>query len=232
MKRTINSITACCLFILFSACMVPDLTARETRDLDPFTGIGIAISADVYYTPGNTHEITIEGNSGDVKDLISRVENGYLKIKYDDWRVKRSKLTIYITCPELEKVNISGSAKFKAEAPVSAEEMGIKISGSGSIIFGDLNCDELEVNISGSGNALFEKGNAEEMDVKISGSGKVLAEFFKVSECSATISGSGSCKITVSDELEAKISGSGSIYYHGDPQIHSSSSGSGKVRSL
>ena len=232
MKKALRIFPVFSLLIFAGACILPVQAARETRDLKPFTGIGIGISADVYYTPGNAHEIIIEGDEADVKDLISSVDNGFLKLKYDDWKTRRSKLTIYVTSPELEKVSVSGSAKFEAEEKISSEEMEISISGSGSVLFAELNSEELEVQISGSGNAVLKNGKAEELALQISGSGKVLAEHFEVSECTAAVSGSGSCKISVKDELEARISGSGSIYYHGDPQVNSRSSGSGKVRTL
>jgi hypothetical protein len=232
MKKAIESLTALILLFLISSFSGSDLMAQETRDLDPFTGIGIAISADVFYTPGNSHEIRIEGNSKDVKDLVTKVENGYLKLKYDDWKMKRSKLTIYITSKELDKVGLSGSGDFKSEKPVRSEEITIAISGSGTVLFTNLEAEEVDVKISGSGDVILEKGRAEEVDVKISGSGNVLAEYFETSEFSAGISGSGSVRITVQDELETRISGSGSIYYHGTPQLNTTSSGSGKVRSL
>ena len=232
MKRVLISLTAICLLILGSGFLLADLSGQETRDLATFTGIGIGVSADVFYATGNTHEIKIEGNDRDVKDLITKVENGTLKIKYDDWKISRSKLTIYITSKELDKVSVSGSAKFKAKEVISAEEMYLAVSGSGSVQFSSLKSDEVDVKISGSGNAVIDEGTADELDVKISGSGKLLAENFEVSECSAAISGSGHCKITVKDELDARISGSGSVYYKGNPQINSTSSGSGKVRSL
>lgn len=200
--------------------------------MKPFYGIGIGIHADVHYVSGDSHEITIQGNDKDVKDLITEVKDGYLKLKYDNWKTKRSKLTIYVTSKELEKVSMSGSGKFKAEKPVSAEEMMVAVSGSGMIFFSELNAEEVDVKISGSGNAILEKGQAEELDVKISGSGKLQAERFEVEEFSAAISGSGGCKITVQEELKARISGSGSVHYHGSPQVDVVSSGSGKVRGL
>ena len=232
MKKIIQSITVLSLLLLFTSLFVSEVHAQETRELDTFTGIGISISADVYYAPGNKHEIKIEGNSKDVEDLITRVENGMLKMKYEDWRIKRSKLTIYITSKELDRVSLSGSGKFYSDQSLEAEEMSLAVSGSGNINFSSLKAEEVDVKISGSGDVLIDKGGAEELDVKISGSGKIIAETFEVSEFSAAISGSGSIKITVIEELEARISGSGSIYYHGDPQINSTSSGSGKVRSL
>jgi len=228
----LGSFLAICTLFLFSGCFTTDVTAQETRDLKPFTGIGIGISADVYYTQGNDHVIKIEGNDRDVKDLITEVDNGYLKLKYDDWKIKRSRLTIHVTSGELEKVSMSGSGKFRAEKPVSSEEMKISVSGSGSVQFSSLESDEMEVRISGSGNTVLDRGVADELALRISGSGKLMAEQFEVSEFEGSISGSGSCRITVKEELNARISGSGNVYYHGDPEVNSVASGSGKVRAL
>jgi hypothetical protein len=105
-------------------------------------------------------------------------------------------------------------------------------SGSGDIVFKNLEADEVNVKISGSGDVELEGGNADEMDLRISGSGKLQAEDFEVSEFSAAISGSGSARITAREDLDVKISGSGKVYYHGDPRVNSVSSGSGKAVAL
>ena len=222
------------LTLLFlNSFMMPDVPKEEVRKLDTFSGIGISISADVYYTSGNAHEIKIEGDAKDVDDLITKVEDGFLQVKYpSSWRVRHSKLTIYITSKELDAVKISGSAKFKAEEPITADEMDFTVSGSGDIHFDKLNADEVGVKISGSGDIMLLNGNADELSAKISGSGKLNAEAFEVNEFSAGISGSGSIRITVKEELETRISGSGKVYYHGTPRVNSSSSGSGKTVAL
>ena len=222
------------LSLLFlNSFMVPDLPKEEVRDLDAFTGIGIRISADVYYTPGNAHEIRIEGDARDVDDLITKVDNGFLQVKYPTgWKIRRSKLTIHIISKNLEAVKISGSAKFNSRESVTSDEMDFGVSGSGDIIFDKLNVDEVGVKISGSGSVILENGNADELDAKISGSGKLDAEAFEVNEFSAGISGSGGVRITVKEELDARISGSGKRDYHGTPRVNSTSSGSGKVVAL
>ena len=219
------------LTLLFlNSFMMPDIPKEEVRKLDAFSGIGISISADVYYTPGNAHEIKIEGDAKDVDDLITKVEDGFLQVKYPrGWKIRHSKLTIYITSKELDAVKISGSAKFKSGEPVTTDEMDLAMSGSGDISFDKLNADEVDVKISGSGRIELLNGAADELDTKISGSGKLNAETFEVSEFSAALSGSGSVRITVKEELDVKISGSGKVYYHGTPRVNSTSSGSGKV---
>jgi len=218
--------------LFLNSFMMPDIPKEDVRKLNTFSGIGISVHADVFYTPGNTHEIRIEGDDRDVDDLITKVKDGFLQVKYDDWRTKRSKLTIYITSKELEAVKISGSCQFKSGDPITADEMDLAMSGSGGIMFEKLEADEVDVKISGSGDIELMNGSADELDAKISGSGKLNAETFEVSEFSAAISGSGSVRITAKEELDVKISGSGKVYYHGTPRVNSVSSGSGKVVAL
>jgi len=232
MKKVFFSMAGLLVMLLVSSFIFADRTAEDVRNLESFQGIGISISADVFYTQGNSHEIRIEGDERDVDDLITNVRDGFLQVKYENLKIKRSKLTIYITSKELDAVKISGSAHFKAEKPVTSEEIDLAISGSGGVLFSKLVSDEVGVKISGSGGVELAAGNADELDVKISGSGKLKAEKFEVSECSATLSGSGSVRITAKDELDARMSGSGKVYYHGNPQVNSVSSGSGKLIAL
>ena len=232
MKKVFAPTLALLTLLFLNSFMLPDVPKEEVRKLDTFTGIGIGVNADVYYTPGNAHEIRIEGNSDDVDDLITKVKDGFLQVKYDDWKIRRSKLTIYITSRELEAVSVSGSARFRSGEPIASDEMDFSMSGSGTIEFEELTADEVEVKISGSGHIELGHGNADELDARISGSGRLNGEGFEVNEFSASISGSGSARISVKEELEARISGSGKIYYHGNPRVNSTSSGSGKVVSL
>jgi hypothetical protein len=234
MKRILVSMFAVVTLLIFNSFLSPDMPKEDVRKLETFSGIGISVHADVFYTPGNIHEITIEGDDRDVEELITEVEDGFLKIRYPSgkWRIRRSKLTIHVTSKDLDAVKMSGSGLFESAEALTSDEMDIAISGSGNIVFAELAADEVAVKISGSGDVLLDRGSADEMELRISGSGKLKAETFEVSEFSASISGSGGARITAKEELEVRISGSGSVYYHGNPRVNSSSSGSGKVRTL
>jgi hypothetical protein len=232
MKRVVFFLAGILSMLLITGFTFSDRAAEDVRQLDSFSGIGISISADVYYTTGNSHEIRIEGKDKDVNDLITEVKDGFLQVKYEDWKISRSKLTIYVTSKELEEVKMSGSGQFLADKALSSEEMDLAMSGSGGITLSNLTSEEVDVKISGSGSISLKKGSAEELDVKLSGSGRLNAEEFVVSEFSAAISGSGGIKITCNEELSAQISGSGKVHYHGNPRVNSVSSGSGKVVSF
>jgi hypothetical protein len=232
MKRFMIPVAALFIALLGSGFLLTDRSYEDVRKLNSFEGIGISISADVYYTQGNSHEIRIEGPERDVRDLKTEVKDDFLQIKFPSFKMKRAKLTIYVTSKSLEQVKLSGSGHFMAEKPVETEELDLAVSGSGTVVFSELASDEIGIKISGSGDVELDNGSADELDIRISGSGKVLGEGFKVSECSTSISGSGNVRITVTDELDARLSGSGKVYYKGNPQVNSISSGSGKVVEL
>ena len=206
--------------------------SQEDFKLEAFSYIHIGVSADVHYSVGSTHSVTVDGDQDDIEDLIVEVKNGALSIRYENNAKKRSRLDIHIVSKEFEGVKISGSAHFVTQDDIRSDEIDLVISGSGKAQFGQVNADELSVKISGSGDVLIDKGTAGECDAIISGSGKLLAEGFNVKEYGVKISGSGSCKIMASEDLDAMVSGSGSIYYTGNPTVNSVVSGSGKVRSL
>ena len=57
MKKVLIPVASMITVLLACSSVVPGPPKEEVRHLDAFSGIGISVSADVYYTPGNTHEI-------------------------------------------------------------------------------------------------------------------------------------------------------------------------------
>ncbi len=214
--------------ILVSATLIAFGQDKEARDVSTFTGVSLGISGDLYLTQGSPQKVVIQAENN-LDEIETEVRNGVLRIKTDNWNSRIKGVKIWITMPEVEALNVSGSGDIIAETPINADELELKVSGSGSINISELNGDEIEAAISGSGD-LKLAGSADEMELRISGSGSVFAEELKVNECGIKISGSGSCKIDVTGELDASISGSGRVTYYGNPQIDARISGSGKVR--
>lgn len=201
---------------------------KEERDLSSFTGVSLGISGDLYLTQGSPQKVVIQAEKN-LDEIETQVRDGVLRIKTDNWTSRIKGVKIWITMPEVEALNVSGSGDIIAETPIHADEIELKVSGSGSINIDELKGDEIGAAISGSGD-LKLAGSADEMELRISGSGSVYAERLEVDECGIKISGSGSCMIDVTGELDASISGSGRVTYYGNPQIDARVSGSGKVR--
>ncbi len=218
------------LFSIFlvSATLIAFGQGKEERDVSSFTGVSLGISGDLYITQGSPQKVVVQAENN-MDEIETVVKDGVLRIKTDNWNSKIKGAKIWVTMPEVESLNVSGSGDIVAETPINADELELKVSGSGTIDISELKGDEIGAAISGSGDIKLA-GSADEMELRISGSGSVYADGLKVSECGIKISGSGSCKIDVTGELDASISGSGRVTYYGNPQIDARVSGSGRVR--
>ena len=183
----------------------------KTIDLDQFTGIGLALPAEVHLIYGKKQKVEIKAQKNIIENIEKRVKNGFWNIKFEKNVRNMDPVDIFITLSEFDKVSIAGS---------------------GSIIGKDrFQLDDLKVSIAGSGEIELE-GEAKELNISIAGSGDVQLKALKAKACKVSIAGSGDCKINVEQNLTVKIAGSGDVKYKGNPSVKSSIAGSGDVSSF
>ncbi len=221
-----------CLFFFLTA-ISHGYGQSEQREVGSFTRISMGIAGDLYIRQGNRISLELKGDKDDLEEIITKVSGATLEIKYQSsrWWSKHDRVTVYLTAPDIEGISLGGSGKVISEGPIRSDELDLRLSGSGKMIFETI-VGELETSISGSGNMSL-KGTAGRVELSISGSGNLDAEDLEISTCDVRISGSGRCKIWVKNEIDSRISGSGSVLYRGEPEkIYSDISGSGKLRKL
>jgi hypothetical protein len=208
----------------------------EDRQVDKFDAIGISVDAKIELYQGNKTQVLLNGDEDVLKDIVTRVRNKKLIIKYDkpfSFFNSTKEIKIKITTPEIKEIEISGSAELLAKTNIQNKKMDLEISGSGEIHINDLLTGEMDVDISGSGEVhLAGKKVVERLDLDISGSGEYNGENLKINYADIDISGSGSCIINAEKEIDADISGSGGIKYKGNALIDADVSGSGNVRNI
>ncbi|WP_207531888.1 head GIN domain-containing protein [Desertivirga arenae] len=204
------------ILILFSSCLKDRIEANghiieETRNLRDFNTINLSGSKHVYVEYGDEYKVELRGSSNLLSKYRTDVRGNSLNLGYETRsNIIDDDIRVYITTPEIEEVNLSGSGKFFISGYTEAERFRVRISGSGKVkVEDDFEVDKADVRISGSGEADLDQLEAHEADIDISGSGETWLE--------------------VSDFLRARISGSGKVHYWGNPSVDSRISGSGKV---
>ena len=120
-------------------------------------------------------------------------------------------MRIFITLPDFDLINISGSGEIISETFLNVDDIDLTISGSGDIDLG-IEADDIKSSISGSGNILLE-GTADEIDFRISGSGDYGAFNLDSNRAYIEIIGSGDAEVYVGEQLDVKISGSVDVMY-------------------
>jgi hypothetical protein len=229
MKKLLSSAFALLLFV--SAATAQD-TYKETRNVTGFDEVSFCLAGEVYISIGQGFKVVLEGDKEYLDEVETKVNGGELVIKRDSWvKFNNEKVTVHITMPALNGIDVSGSGKIMVTDPLKSDDFEADISGSGKIYLKDVTMGDVECDISGSGTFVAEgTGSMRSLEVDISGSGSYKGESTKIGSFEASISGSGSCDCYVTDMLRASISGSGSVWYSGNPKIDASISGSGKVR--
>lgn len=197
--------------------------------IDDISSIDLRISGDVIITKGNVQKIQIEAQQNILNNIRHKVRNGKWIIKFDRNVRNHDGITIFITVPEIDELEISGSGSISSNSDFTTNDLELRISGSGSINF-NADANSVDTNISGSGNINLS-GSTNGLDVHISGSGQYSGYSCISNNCDINISGSGKAKVFVQDKLNAHISGSGNIYYKGYPSITFNISGSGSMHS-
>jgi hypothetical protein len=210
---TLSGIFACvltscsCSLILGKGEMV-----KEERKLDIIREVNMSVVGKVYIIQGNEQKVEIEGQKNILKILETRVDSGRLEIFFNKKYAFYRKLILNITLKDIEILKISGSSNMYSKTTINAQNLALKVSGSGSIALNGLLVTNLQSEIAGSGTIKLETIKAQNLKVKVNGSGLLKVNNLSVPNLQSEINGSGSIKLDSGNMLnnhEVKISGSG-----------------------
>jgi len=214
----------------------------ETRNVGEFSGIEVSTGVNVVFKQENQTSLKVLADSDKLQYVITKVENGILKVYIDNKGAKKIKfknLSVNISSPRMDNIKTSSGANFNVVNLIRENNVRIDAS-SGSSVSGnftvnntsDLNVSSgsnLKLNItsgkivlkSSSGSGANIEGNADIGMIDASSGATVKAEnlHFNVAEVEST-SGS-SASVSVKDKMSVKASSGGSVRYRGNPKINS-----------
>jgi len=203
--------------------------------IQPFNEVGIADAFKIVYEQGSQHSVRVEASEQALKEMTVYVKDNELRIRKAVKKptVSFKDVKVYVTSPDLKKIELAGSGMFAASSPIKAgKDMNVEIAGSGKVLLAALTSQETRLDIAGSGN--IEIGNITTNDVKaeIAGSGDVNLGVLICKELNVDIAGSGNvnCSNINADEVHVDIAGSGDVNLKGTVKHHTKDiAGSGKV---
>lgn len=200
----------------------------EIRNITGFDEIINDGAFDIQLRKDTFFEVRVEAEENLIPYIVTELNANTLTVRTRENRCLDNNLpiTVIITAPDIRILQLSGSGSIVFDE-LDAPNVKLSISGSG-YIKGKTTSKYLYSKISGSGDMNLS-GTVSESDMIISGSGSIKAYNLIQDTCFATISGSGDMFLNVVDLLDAKITGSGSITYKGNPYLSVYVSGSGRV---
>lgn len=200
------------------------IITKEIRTEEGFSGIDLAIDADVFIKLGPEYIIEIKAQENVLEAIETRVKGSNLLISFKESVSKHEGITIYITAPEYDMIKIRGNGVIKGVETLAASDINLIIEGDGVISLTDIKTDNLMANLNGDGR-IDIKGTTDHAIFRVDGDGSINTENFNAQSIDISIKGSGIANVKVWNVLDVKISGNGKVMYDGDPILNKQLSG-------
>jgi hypothetical protein len=205
---------------------------RQTREVGHFTGIGLALPAEVEVRTGNSEGLTIETDDNLLPLIETVVEDGTLKIRNKNHvNIKTRTLKIVVQTRGVDRLALGGSGTIDADR-VQGPRVQFDVGGNGTIRVAKAAGESMSVSLGGSGDLKVGEGSARNLSATIGGSGTIDMTRVLLEKASVTLAGSGNATLWIRDSLDLSVAGSGDVNYYGDPRVSKTVVGSGSARRL
>ena len=203
-----------------------EVITREI-DLDVIRAIENNTSVDIFLRYGMNQKVEVTGYRNHIELLSTAVNADRWIIDFKE-NVCNADMSILITLPEIDAIEVDGSGDITALTPFQGKEFEVMIDGSGNLEI-DISAEEIQVEIDGSGDVKLS-GYAESISISVDGSGDVMAYEMIAKQAQIDSDGSGDVQLTVEEEIEVTLKGSGNVSYKGEPEkMEFSKKGSGEI---
>jgi len=192
---------------------------KQDRPIDAFSQIEASGATTIYLTQGPQTSVVVEAPAEAQSYIKTEVRNGVLRIYRESEGMtatlrnllnnEKNGVKIYVTCPRLTALKLSGATDVKSKTSFTADDFAIQASGASDVTM-QLSAKSLTVHASGASD-MHLSGQVERQQIHISGSSDYHAE--KLVSQQATVAASGSSDAYVSAvRLSSHASGSSDIY--------------------
>jgi hypothetical protein len=214
----------------------------ESRNVSEFSGIQVSTGVNVVFKQENPTNVKVIADADKLQYIITKVENGTLKVYVDNKGQKNLKfknISVNVSSPRMDNIKTSSGATFTTVNAVNENNITIDAS-SGSVVKGRFNIAnntnveatsgtsvKVEVNSKSlafkgsSGSDTNIEGGALVAVFDISSGAVCKGENFKANQVEAESTSGANLSVSVTNKLKAKASSGGTIKYKGNPEITS-----------
>jgi hypothetical protein len=223
------------IYLAFIFCFITIIAnAQENNEkleeyaVPAFTGLDAGSLSNVYITIGSPQSLKIAQDKDEDRSTIVKVKDSILEIRHttDGDNNKLSNEKIYITCPNLKYIKLSGVSRAQFKTPVTlidndnritlkTQFLEINESGASKLEL-DVEVDSLKTDISGAAK-LTVRGKAIQHKSSMSGAAKINAKELIVNNMDVKGSGVAKADVNVKNKISGQLSGLSTVNYDKAP---------------
>ncbi|RSK46317.1 head GIN domain-containing protein [Hymenobacter perfusus] len=205
---------------LLSGAITLTAAAQQTRSVSGFEQVKASGAIDVVLTQGSATTVKVDADSDVLASVKTEVQGNTLVLFREQGllsMLSNKKVTVYITCPRLTAVTVSGASDVKSTTTFTADSFTIQASGASDVT---LNLDVKTLSASASGASdLRLTGRADRQKIHLSGSSDYKGYDLQSRAADIHASGASDAYVAVADELQSHTSGSSDVHYRGKPRV-------------
>lgn len=222
-KRVFSFVMLVAICVACTACYYSSSDLKADRSfvkrvvkVGYFCKIESYTSADIKFVQGKTSSVRIEGTKSlvDNLDVKQKGETLVITTKVRGIRfVGQSRLTVYVSSPDITSVYLKGSGYFVAQSNIDTDALDVELSGSGDVDLRNVLCDNISLRLRGSGDVKAQTIDCAAANLELSGSGDLDVKMLKARKAVAALRGSGDLDATLSGvpDVQASLFGSGDL---------------------
>ena len=223
--------------LLFSSCVHSSMSfgngikgsgniTTETRIVDKdFKSIEVSYGIKVNVEQADTKSITVEADDNLQKHIITKIENGVLKIDSDESYNSTETPMVNVKMPVINGLSTSSGSVINSIGTLISNNINAK-SSSGSEIDIEVEADAIALE-SSSGSTIEVKGKALKLETNSTSGSTIDAKDLMANEVNAQTSSGSNTSVYPIVKLEAKASSGSSIAYHKVPKTITKEESSG-----
>ena len=196
----------------------------EKRNVNSFHGVDVATGIHLILSESTVEEVAVSAATSEFRDkIITRVENGILKIYYENklgainTKKEKKELRAYVSYKSLDLLEATTGATVEIDGTLKAASLKMK-ANTGGEIKGTIHIDDLEVDQS-TGAFVTLTGDAGKLEVHGDTGSMFKGIDLTTSNCTASVSTGAGVYITVQKELNAKANTGGYVKYKGEAGV-------------
>lgn len=231
------------IFIVFSlllgSCNIDDVSVKgngkkvsRNFDYKDFHEIDVNGAKSLIIKQDSNFSVRVETDENLFDHIHIAASDGKLRVdtKKSAWMRPTNGVKVFVSMPQLNRLQISGSSDVKTEGRfIQNEKLYIELNGasSGNI---DLRIPDIRLHASGA-STIIASGEARDLEVDLSGASTFEGFSLKAENTKVDVSGASKADVFASVSLKAEASGASNVRYKGKPSVKQSSSGASDVRS-
>ncbi|GAB2963234.1 head GIN domain-containing protein [Hymenobacter coalescens] len=201
-----------------------DAQNAQTRPVEaPFERIEASGTVTVVVQPGPVAAVAVQADPAVLARIHTDVAGGTLKIYRDGghkvhWPSNQNlRIFVYVTCPRLTGVTVTGASELKSTGSFTADDFSIRASGASDVTL-QLTAKTLTASASGASDIRLT-GRVERQQVQVSGASDYRAYALQSQQADVQASGASDAFVYVDGELTARRSGASDVHYKGKARL-------------